>query len=349
VPSPEAAKSVAEGHLHLERAMQDEKDFRARHYTLRFLHASVEAHKAGDHLREMAKELNGLPLDDPDERTILLDDLEKVRQKLDLCVQMVAGMHHVVERARDVAQMCDAQSYADYRDMLDGVDAAWICTPPFLHREQAETCAAAGKHLFVEKPLALGIGDCEAITNAARNAGVKLMVGHVFHFYPVFQEAYRRFEAGELSDLVTCWCKRLAYPTANLMVPWRADPRQGGGFTIEVQIHELDFVTWFGGEPVSIRGAVTRDGPDHSGIDVEMWALITHRSGSVGEVTGSWRARGAFSQRAIVGTRATLVHGEGLLRAQCRPRGVRAANWRAPEHVHNSCGLPRALAGLRGR
>jgi predicted dehydrogenase len=258
-------------------------------------------------------------------------------------------MHHVVERARDVAQMCDAQSYADYRDMLDGVDAAWICTPPFLHREQAETCAAAGKHLFVEKPLALGIGDCEAITNAARNAGVKLMVGHVFHFYPVFQEAYRRFEAGELGDLVTCWCKRLAYPTANLMVPWRADPRQGGGFTIEVQIHELDFVTWFGGEPVSIRGAVTRDGPDHSGIDVEMWALITHRSGSVGEVTGSWRARGAFSQRAIVGTRATLVHGEGLLRAQCRPRGVRAANWRAPEHVHNFCGLPRALAGVRGR
>jgi hypothetical protein len=41
--------------------------------------------------------------------------------------------------------------------------------------------------------------------------------------------------------------------------------------------------------------------------------------------------------------------GEGLLRAQCRPRQVRAANWRAPEHVHDSCGLPRALAGLRGR
>jgi predicted dehydrogenase len=128
--------------------------------------------------------------------------------------RLVAVADSVVERARDVAQMCDAQPYADYRDMLDGVDAVWICTPPFLHREQAETCAAAGKHLFVEKPLALDIADCEAMIDAARTAGVKLTVGHVFHFYPVFQEAYRRFEAGELGDLVTCWCKRLAYPTS---------------------------------------------------------------------------------------------------------------------------------------
>lgn len=136
------------------------------------------------------------------------------------------------------------------------------------------------------------------------------MVGHVFHFYPVFQEAYRRFKAGELGDLVTCWCKRVAYPTSAALAPWRTDPRQGGGFTLEVQIHELDFVTWFGGEPVSVRGAVTRDGPDPSGIDVGMWALITYRAGSVGEVTGSWRARGAFSQRAIVGTRATILTGD---------------------------------------
>src|SRR5579875_704693 len=120
--------------------------------------------------------------------------------------RVVAIADPVVQRAQEVAAAHDARAYADYRDMLDGVDAVWICTPPFLHREQAETCAAAGKHLFVEKPLALGITDCQAIVDAARSARVKLMVGHVFHFYPVFQEAYRRFEAGELGDLVTCWC-----------------------------------------------------------------------------------------------------------------------------------------------
>ena len=65
------------------------------------------------------------------------------------------------------------------------------------------------------------------------------MVGHVFHFYPVFQEAYRRFEAGELGDLITCWCKRLSYATATLMTPWRTDPRQGGGFTIETMRRSL--------------------------------------------------------------------------------------------------------------
>lgn len=224
--------------------------------------------------------------------------------------RLVAVADPIVERASEVAGLCNAQPYADYRDLLDDVDAVWVCTPPFLHREQAETCAAAGKHLFVEKPLALNGADCQAIIDAAHAARVKLMVGHVFHFYPVFQEAYRRYEAGELGDLVTCWSKRLAAPAPALMAPWRADPRQGGGLTIEVQIHELDFVTWFGGEPTSVRGLVTRDTADRSGVDVEMWALITHRSGSIGEVTGSSRARGSFSQRAIVGTNATIVTGD---------------------------------------
>jgi predicted dehydrogenase len=233
---------------------------------------------------------------------------EALRRVTDAHVVAVADP--VLERAAEVAALHNAQAYADYHDLLDGVDAVWLCTPPFLHRAQAETCAAAGKHLFVEKPLALSSADCRAIIAAARAARVKLTVGHVFRFYPVFQEAYRRFAAGELGDLITCWCKRMAYPPSNLMVPWRTDPLQGGGFTIEVQIHELDFVTWFGGTPVSVRGTVRRDGPAATSVDVAMWALITFANGSVGEVSGSWGARGRFSQRAIVGTHATIITGD---------------------------------------
>ena len=118
--------------------------------------------------------------------------------------QIVAVADPILERARDLAGRYKAQAYADYRDLLDDIDAVWICTPSFLHREQAETSAAAGKHLFVEKPLALSIADGQAIIAAARAAQVTLMVGHVFHFYPVFQEAYRRFETGELGDLIMC-------------------------------------------------------------------------------------------------------------------------------------------------
>lgn len=224
--------------------------------------------------------------------------------------EVVAVADPIVERAEEIARTHNARAYADYRDLLDAVDAVWICTPPFLHREQAESCAAAGKHLFVEKPLALSMADGRAIVDAARAAKVKLAVGHVFHFYPVFQEAHRRLEAGELGDLITCWSKRMAAAPPHLMVPWRTDPRQGGGYTIEVQIHELDLVTWFGGEPVSVRGTVWRDGPVGSAVDLDMAALISFANGSTGEVSGSWRARAAFSQRGIVGTRGTILMGD---------------------------------------
>ena len=64
--------------------------------------------------------------------------------------RLVAVADPLMERTEELAARHDARAYADYHDLLDAVDAVWICTPPFLHREQADTCAAAGKHLFVE-------------------------------------------------------------------------------------------------------------------------------------------------------------------------------------------------------
>ena len=50
----------------------------------------------------------------------------------------------------------------------------------------------------------------------------------------------------------------MAYSPVSEMPEWRTDPRRGGGYTVENQVHELDFVAWFGGEPTSVRGVVAR-------------------------------------------------------------------------------------------
>ncbi len=221
--------------------------------------------------------------------------------------QVVMVADPLLERAQELAKLHGAQACSDYRDGLDAVDAVWISTPPFLHREQAETCAAAGKHLFMEKPLALSLDDCQAIVQAARTQRVKVMVGQVFHFYPIFQEAQRRIAAGDLGDVVSSWSKRMAYYPPSEMPPWRTDPRKGGGFTVENQVHELDLVTWFCGEPVAVRGAVARSDPRFPDFDTSMAAVITYRNGSIGEVSGSWLSRISVSQRGVVGTRGTIV------------------------------------------
>jgi len=213
----------------------------------------------------------------------------------------------MLERAQKLAALHGAQAHADFRDGLDGVDAVWISTPPFLHREQAEICAAAGKHLFMEKPLALTLDDCQAIVQAARTHRVKLMVGQVFHFYPVLQEVARRLASGDLGDVILGWSKRMAYYPPSEMPPWRTDPRKGGGYTIENQVHELDLVTWFCGEPLTVRGAVARSDPRFPDFDNSMAAVITYRNGSIGEVSGSWLSRIPLSQRGVIGTRGAIV------------------------------------------
>jgi predicted dehydrogenase len=224
--------------------------------------------------------------------------------------QVVAVADPITERAAEVASLHGAQVYADYHDLLDSVDAVWICTPPFLHREQAETCAAAGKHLFVEKPIALTVVDGQAIIEVARTHRVQLTVGQVFRFYPMFQEAKRLIDAGTVGDLITCWSKRMDAPNAALLVPWRTNPLQGGGFCLEVQVHELDLIAWFGGDPVRVCGAITRNDPTFPDMDNSMSTLISFANGCIGEVSGSWSARVPFSQRAIIGTRGTIMMGD---------------------------------------
>jgi predicted dehydrogenase len=221
--------------------------------------------------------------------------------------RVVAVADPLLERAQEVAGVLGAHAYAHYHELLDEVDAVWICSPPFLHHEQAQTCAAAGKHIFLEKPLALSLADGQAIVRTARKHAVKLAVGQLFHFYPVFQEAHRRFTAGQLGDLISCWSKRMAYSPVSEMPEWRTDPRQGGGFTVENQVHELDFVAWFGGEPASVRGVVVCSDPRFPTFDNSMSAIITFRDGSIGEVSGSWLSHVSVSQRGIVGTRGGIV------------------------------------------
>src|SRR5437016_6313236 len=83
------------------------------------------------------------------------------------------------ERARAAAEKLGAQPFADHQQMLReaGIAAAIVASPPFLHRPLAEDALAAGRHVFVEKPLAVTLEDCDAIIAAAGAANRTLMVG----------------------------------------------------------------------------------------------------------------------------------------------------------------------------
>jgi predicted dehydrogenase len=105
------------------------------------------------------------------------------------------------ERAVQVAEKYGASRwYADYRELLadDEIDAVTVATPDFLHTEIGVEAAGAGKHILMEKPLALTVEDCRTIIAAAEEAGVKLMVDFHNRWSPPFNALKQRIESGEM-------------------------------------------------------------------------------------------------------------------------------------------------------
>src|SRR3546814_5517243 len=81
------------------------------------------------------------------------------------------------------------------------IDGVSLATPAESHARLAERAIAAGKHVYVEKPLALDPEDARRVIAAAENAGDRLMVGHLLQYHPVFNEARRITAAGALGAL----------------------------------------------------------------------------------------------------------------------------------------------------
>jgi UDP-N-acetyl-2-amino-2-deoxyglucuronate dehydrogenase len=148
--------------------------------------------------------------------------------------------------AERVASQASADIYPDLDDMLADpeIDAVCICTPSGLHADQAVKAARAGKHVVVEKPIALTLEDADAILAACRDNGVKLTVVHPNRFRPAItflKEAIREGRFGTLSHLnVTVrWNRGQAYYD---QAPWRGTREFDGGVLMNQAIHALDLM-----------------------------------------------------------------------------------------------------------
>jgi predicted dehydrogenase len=129
------------------------------------------------------------------------------------------------------------RSYADYREMVadPDVDAVEILLPHFLHREVAVAALEAGKHVSLQKPMGVNLGEADAIAGAAANADVVFRVFDNFLSYAPYRFAKRLIDEGEIGDPLSL---RVNVVNGNGIggwdVPdeawaWRADPAQSGG------------------------------------------------------------------------------------------------------------------------
>ena len=142
----------------------------------------------------------------------------------------------------------------EWRDVAvaPDLDAVVIATPNSLHAEQAITCLEAGKHVMVEKPMAIDVDEADAMIAAAERTERRLMVAHCWRFHPDVQALRGRIASGGLGTVV----KTRGYGVHAGWGPsgWFTDPAlAGGGALADMGVHAIDTARFLLGDPEPAR------------------------------------------------------------------------------------------------
>lgn len=183
-------------------------------------------------------------------------------------------------RARHIA-MADS-----YEEILSdpNVDAVVLATPHSQHEEQVLKAAAAGKHVFVEKPITLQRASADHVVEATRQAGVQLAVGFCRRFHPSLEEVRTRLRDGRLGALVGLVGQQTSGTGAFMAAEnWRLDPDEApGGAMTAVGVHLLDHMIELAGPVTEVHCVTGRHG---LGIaDDTTMLLLRFKSGITGTI-----------------------------------------------------------------
>jgi len=156
-----------------------------------------------------------------------------------------------VSKAEDAAKKFGVPKFtSDAMEVITDpeVDAVWICSPSQYHADQIKACAANGKHVFCEKPIATDLAETVEAINACNEAGVKLMIGLQRRFDPNFLRVRRAIEEKEVGDtIIIKTCSRDPAPPPYEYV------KGGGGIFNDMAVHDLDMTRFLAGEdPIEI-------------------------------------------------------------------------------------------------
>lgn len=142
----------------------------------------------------------------------------------------------------------NARIYADMRSLVRSEEVDWVAIGSWnsFHAEQALEAIQAGKHIFIEKPLATSLEDCIAIRDACEASGCHFIVGFTLRFSPHFHKLKELIESGIIGRVVSMeFNETLApYHGALIMGGWRRHLKYAGSFILEKCCHDLDLVNW---------------------------------------------------------------------------------------------------------
>ena len=170
--------------------------------------------------------------------------------------RITAVVDVVESAARDAAKELGIERfYTDYHEILPDrtIDAVIIVAPTDQHRRIVLDCAAAGKHIFCEKPMAMTVAECDEMIEACEKNHVKLQIGFMRRFDANFAEAKRLLDSGAIGELVQIHSNTRGPSKPR---PWMYDLKKSNGILAEVNSHDIDAVRWMAGSEIESVYAV---------------------------------------------------------------------------------------------
>ncbi|MFG1869796.1 Gfo/Idh/MocA family protein [Micromonospora arborensis] len=207
-------------------------------------------------------------------------------------VELVGITDVAPEAASALAAPYGARACADVAELLaTGLDAVYVCVPPFAHGPAEEAVIQAGVPMFVEKPVAVDLGTAERIADLVARSGLRTAVGHHWRYLSVLDEA-RELLAGRPVRMVSgAWLDKVP------PVAWWSRRDRSGGPVVEQAAHVLDLIRVLAGEvtEVTAYGNGTPPPVDGADIDSVTTAALRFADGAVGTLSAAcvlgWKHR----------------------------------------------------------
>ncbi|PIQ22736.1 MAG: oxidoreductase [Cytophagales bacterium CG18_big_fil_WC_8_21_14_2_50_42_9] len=229
--------------------------------------------------------------------------------------ELVAVMRRNAEKAADYARRHQVPRwYADADALINDpdVNAVYIATPPDSHADYTLRVAAAGKPVYVEKPMARSLAECQAMIAACEEAQVPLFVAYYRRSQPIFKKIKELLDSGAIGAIRlvnVCLYHPVAPDVQAGNLPWRLQPEiAGGGLFFDLASHQLDLLDFFFGPITNVQGQAANQAGLYPAEDI-VSANFSFASGVMG--TGLWCFTVGESARTdrteVVGSKGRLV------------------------------------------
>jgi UDP-N-acetyl-2-amino-2-deoxyglucuronate dehydrogenase len=217
-------------------------------------------------------------------------------------------------RAKALAAEYGTSYYADYHRMLasEKIDVIVVLTPSGDHAQRILDLVQYGKHIVVEKPMALRLSDADAVIRACDEAGIKLFVVKQNRYNRPIQVLRNAIEQGRLGKLVlgtvrVRWCRDQSYYDG---AKWRGTWASDGGVLTNQASHHIDMLEWMMGDVQSVNAMMTTRLVNIEADDTSV-AIIRFTNGALGviEATTATRPRDLEGSISVLGEKGSVVVG----------------------------------------